>query len=112
MAGLLSLAFNPSAWIAVGLALFIGFSTGVVKGWSASNAGHWKEQAQEMARAAAQKEAIIKADADRAESDRSEIARLEATVEAIAHESRLATGSCQFSPVELERLQRLASGKR
>jgi hypothetical protein len=111
MAGLLALAFNPSAWIAVGLALFLGFSTGAVKGWNASNADHWRAQVTEMQRAAAQKEAIIKADAERAEADRAEIARLQATVESIAHESRLA-GSCQLSESELGKLHKLAAGSR
>ena len=112
IAGFLPLLFNPQAWIAVGLALFIGFSGGVVKGWNASNADHWKQQVSELQRAAVQKEAILKADAERAEADRSEIARLQATVESIAHESRLATGSCQLSPLERERLQQLAAGNR
>lgn len=111
MAGFLRLAFDPSAWIAVGLALFLGFSGGVVKGWNASNADHWRQQAEELTRAAAQKEAIIKADAERAEADRSEIERLKATVESIAHESRLA-GACQLSAPDLERLQSLAAGNR
>jgi hypothetical protein len=111
MAGLLRLAFDPSAWIAVGLALFLGFSAGVVKGWNASNADHWRDQVAEMQRAAVQKEAIIKADAARAEADSSEIARLQATVESIAHESRLA-GACQLNPAELDRLQQLAAGNR
>ncbi len=111
IAGFLPLVFNPQAWIAVGVALFIGFSTGVVKGWNASNADHWRDQVTELQRAAVQKEAIIKADAKRAEADQSEIERLKATVESIAHESRLA-GSCQLSAPDLERLHKLAAGNR
>jgi len=111
IAGFLPLVFNPQAWIAVGVALFLGFSGGVVKGWNASNADHWRAQVTELQRAAVQKEAIIKADAKRAEADQSEIARLQATVEAIAHESRLA-GACQLSPSDLERLQQLAASGR
>lgn len=54
---------------------------------------------------------IEEADAKRAEADQSEIARLQATVESIAHESRLA-GSCQLSAPDLERLHKLAAGGR
>jgi hypothetical protein len=109
IAGFLPLVFNPQAWIAVGVALFIGFSGGVVKGWNASNADHWRAQVTELQRAAAQKEAIIKADAKRAEADQSEIARLNATLESVIHEHKMS--SCKLSPAELVSLRRLASGK-
>jgi hypothetical protein len=89
----------------------VSFSGGFFKGWNASNADHWRAQVTELHRAAVQKEAIIKADAKRAEADQSEIARLQATVESIAHESRLA-GSCQLSAVDLERLHKLAASSR
>lgn len=110
MAGFLPLVFNPQAWIAVGLALFLGFSGGVVKGWNASNADHWRDQVAEMQRAAEQKEAIIKADAARAEADSSEIARLNATLESVLHEHKMS--SCKLSPAELVSLRRLAAGNR
>lgn len=113
MIGLISFIKTPAGLIAgAAMISLASFSFGVVKGWNASNADHWKQQVSELQRAAVQKEAILKADAERAEADRSEIARLQATVESIAHESRLATGSCQLSPLERERLQQLAAGNR
>jgi hypothetical protein len=110
--GLVALAFNPSFWMAIAFTVTVSFSGGFFKGWNASNADHWRAQVTELHRAAAQKEAIIKADAKRAEADQSEIERWKAVAESIAHESRLAPGSCKLSESELGKLHRLAAGNR
>jgi hypothetical protein len=107
--GLVALAFNPSFWMAIAFTVAVSFSGGFFKGWNASNADHWRDQVTEMQRAAVQKEAIIKADAKRAEADQSEIARLNATLESVIHEHKMS--SCKLSPAELVSLRRLASGK-
>lgn len=61
--------------------------------------------------AAAQKDRLLLADAARAEIDRAEKERLEATIEAIAHEARLSPTACKLSPAELERLYQLSAGR-
>jgi|SRR5690606_37216552 len=97
---------------AIGKYLLIGIAALAFVTWiRADAAAPYKREVVALRVAAARKEAIIKADAARAEADSSEIARLQATVEAIAHESRLA-GACQLNPAELDRLQQLASGNR
>jgi hypothetical protein len=45
IAGLVSLLFNPSAWIAVALAAFVGFSGGFIKGYGVGDAGRLRLQA-------------------------------------------------------------------
>lgn len=98
---------------ALGKYLLIGVAALAFMTWIRHDAAApYKREVVALREAAARKEAIIKADAARAEADSSEIARLQATVESIAHESRLATGSCQLSPVERDRLQQLAAGNR
>jgi hypothetical protein len=111
MAGFVSLAFNPAAWIVVAVVAFSGFSAGVVKGWNASNADHWRQQVEALTEAAAQTERLLRADAARAEIDRAEKERLEATIEAIAHESRLSPTACKLSVAELAQLRVLAAGR-
>lgn len=98
---------------AIGKYLLIAVAALAFVTWiRADAAAPYKREVVALREAAARKEAILKADAERAEADRSEIARLKATAESIAHESRLATGSCQLSPLERERLQHLAASGR
>lgn len=111
MAGLVSLAFNPAAWVVVAVVAFSGFSAGVVKGWNASNADHWRQQVETLRSAAAQKDRLLLADAARAEIDRAEKERLEATIESVIHESRLSPTACKLSTAELERLYQLSAGR-
>lgn len=110
MAGFVSLAFNPSAWIVVAVVAFSGFSAGVVKGWNASNADYWRQQAAEFANAAAQKERLQQADAARAEIDRYEHAREKAELEKVIEETRN-PAACRLSVAELDRLRVLATGR-
>lgn len=97
---------------AVGKYLLIAVAALAFVTWiRADAAAPYKREVVALREAAARKEAIIKADAARAEADSSEIARLQATVEAIAHESRLA-GACQLNPAELDKLHKLAASGR
>lgn len=109
-AGILSLAFNPHAWIVVGFTALVSFSGGVVKGWNASNASYWQQQAAEFANAAVEKDRQLKADAARAEIDRDALSRENAELEKIIEESRN-PGACRLSGVELGRLYDLAAGR-
>jgi hypothetical protein len=70
----------------------------------------YRAKVAELTAAAQKKEAIILADAARAEADRSENVRLEATLESLIHETRMS--SCKLDASELDRLRQLASGKR
>lgn len=76
----------------------------------ADAAAPYKAQIVAMKQSLVQRAAIEKADATRAETDRSEIERLKAIVETIANESRTA-GACQLSPADVAKLHRLATGK-
>jgi hypothetical protein len=76
----------------------------------AEAAAPYKAKVAELTAAAQKKEAIILADAARAESDRSENARLEATLASLIHETRMS--SCKLDAPELDRLRQLAAGKR
>ena len=114
MASFIALAFNPQAWVVVGLALFLGFSSGVVKGVNWSNAEEWRLAASAAQEAAKTKERLSEADRARAEAAEADLARSDATLESFIHETKNAPSTCRFAPVELMRLQQLAaaSGKR
>lgn len=109
-AGLIALAFNPSAWIAVGLTALVAFSGGVVKGWNASNADHWKTQAIAIELASKQKDEIIASDAMRAAADQDELTKRDKFIEDMVHATP--ASSCRFDRDELSQLQQLAAGGR
>jgi len=106
--GFLSLAFNPAAWVAVGLSLFIGFSSGVIKGWADSRADQYAAEIVELRRASAQKDAIIAADAERQMNGLQEKAALEAQLDELLKGN---SGGCKLSQSELDGLRKLASGR-
>ena len=113
MAGFLALAFNPQAWVVAGVIAFASFSGGFLKGWSASNAGQWKDAAIAAKQAAEGKERLAEADRQRAERAESEAARLDAALESYIHETKAsAATACRLSPADLSRLQQLASARR
>lgn len=108
IAGFLPLLFNPHAWIAVGLALFIGFSGGVVKGWNASNADHWRQQAEELTLAAQDKERLARANERRALAAEAEREHFQTRLQVLIDETNSQGGACVFSSDELEKLMSLA----
>jgi hypothetical protein len=112
MAGFLTLAFNPHAWIVAGVVALASFSGGFLKGWNASNAEQWHQAAIQAKQAAADKEKLAEADRQRAEKAESEAARLDATLESYLHEAKISATACRLGPAELERLQRLAASGR
>lgn len=112
MAGFLPLVFNPQAWIAVGVALFIGFSGGVVKGWNDSNADHWRAQAEEMTRAAQDKERLAKANERRAVEAEAEKQQFQQRLQVLIDETNREGTACVFSDSERQRLLDLAAGNR
>lgn len=113
MAGFLTLAFNPQAWIVVAVVALASFSGGFLKGWNASNAEQWHQVALEAKKAAQDKDKLAEADRQRAEKAESEAARLDATLESYLHESKVSAASaCKLSPDQLKRLQQLATSRR
>lgn len=109
MASLIALLFNPTAWVVLGITTLLSFSTGVVKGWNASNADHWRAQAEEYRRSSERKDAIIAADAERERANLEDKTELEARLNDLIKASG---DSCRLSDVELGRLRKLASAKR
>jgi hypothetical protein len=110
MASFLPLIFNPQAWIAVGVALFLGFSGGVVKGWNASNADHWRQQAEELTRAAQDKERLAKANERRAIAAEAERQQFQQRLQVLIDETNSQGNACVFSDGERQRLLDLAAG--
>jgi hypothetical protein len=111
MAGFLPLLFNPQAWIAVGLALFIGFGSGVVKGWNASNADHWRLQAEELTKAAQDKERLAKANERRALAAEAEREQFQTRLQVLIDETNSQGNACKLSDLERQRLLDLAAGR-
>lgn len=107
-AGFLPLLLNPQAWVVMGLTALLAFGGGVVKGWNASNADHWRTQATELERASKQKDDIISADAARAATDAEELAKRDAFIESMIHETP--ASRCTLSGDELGKLRSAASG--
>lgn len=106
--GILSLAFNPAAWVAVGLAFFAGFSGGVFKGWADSRADQYQTEIIELRKASQKKDDIIRRDAERQLDDMQREAQLKERLDAILKGS---ADSCKLSSDDIERLRVLASGK-
>lgn len=112
-AGFLPLLFSPHAWAALGLAAMLSFSAGVVKGWNWSNADQARAYAAALEQAVIASAKISAADAAEAERDRSELVRVEATLESVLHESKkAAVAECRLTEPELGRLRQLASARR
>lgn len=106
MAGLFPLVLNPKAWIAVGVALFLGFSGGVVKGWNASNADYLRQQVAQLKESAKRNAAIITANEERYLQSQAEKTRLENDLRTLINET---PDSCVLSDTELSRLRNLSA---
>jgi hypothetical protein len=116
---LVGLLWGAAGLTTIGKYLIIGVAALLAMGWMVN--GITAPYRSEISRLnndiaglheAARKRAELEAkDAARAEADAAEKERLEAQLEAIAHESRLSPGACRLSSVELERLRVLAAGR-
>lgn len=106
IAGLLGLVFNPSAWVAVGLAALVGFSSGVYKGWADSRSEAYRTEVVELRKASQRKDEIIKDQADRYLKDQEEASRLQERLNEILSSSSQAD-ACKPSDGDIERLRRL-----
>ena len=122
-AGFLRLVFDPYAWVVLTVTALTAFSGGVIKGWNWSEAGKWHDYAIALEVASKKKDELLRADVERAEADRVELARLEETLDAIIHTPLAplepgkvpappAPAYCKLSLHELDQLRVLASGNR
>lgn len=95
--------------IAVGLAFTIGLTGGIVKGMSISNADRWQKHAEALEIASKQKDALLLDDIGRAEADQAEIAKRDALIESLIHET--SASSSRLTPDELKRLRSIANAR-
>lgn len=91
---------------AVAVTAIFMFPAGVVKGWNWSRADQLAQKVENLEKAAEQKEKISEADRKRAEDAEAELARSDATLESLLHETKMA--GCVMSPAELDILRRVA----
>jgi len=105
LAGLLRLGFNPSFWVAAGIIAVSAYGGGFIHGWSSANVAAYREQIAELRKAAAQRDAIIEADAERKLNDLAQKSRLEERLHEILSNQ---TDACKLSDADISRLQQLA----
>lgn len=104
MMGIISFLLGP-----IGRYLAIGVAVLAFLGWIRHDAAApYKSEITALRRAADQKDAIIKANADRYLEDQAEKARLEAELQGILNASN-ETDACKLTASELERLRILSA---
>ena len=112
LTGFLALAFNPQAWIAIGMALTLGFSSGVYKGWNSANVRQWEAQVLALTLAAKQKDEQIARDARFAAEDSALASAREADLQKVINETNRDKDACKLTASESGSLRKLATGNR
>ena len=111
--GILKMVFGFFVNSTAGKYLAIGLAGLVFIGWLRLDASApYRAEIKQLQAAAEQKEAIIAADAKRAESAEKEKTRLEAEVKRIADEAAKRTDACKLSRADVDRLLQLSKSNR
>lgn len=109
IAGLFGLVFNPSAWVALGLAAMLAFSGGFVRGYGYANSQKLAAEIDALRSAIAVRDRIAKGHAVLLEEHAAEAERLKTEIEGLVHANQDAGSACLLSAVQLAELRRIAT---
>jgi hypothetical protein len=114
ISGLLGLAFNPAAWLAIAIAFCSGWAGGTFKAWGDADADNLRKSIVQIREASQHKDEIIRDQSERYLQDQEEAARLQERLNDILASTDTAS-ACKPTGSELERLRGLSAaggGKR